>query len=75
MPAPDPQALAALPLFRGLPREHRAMLTDLLHARSAPAGALLISAEQPGEVAYPGLFMRWHRGSSSGMVELLNDSP
>jgi CRP/FNR family cyclic AMP-dependent transcriptional regulator len=52
MPDPDPQALAALPLFRGLPPQHRAALAELLHARSARAGALLISAEQPGEVAY-----------------------
>jgi CRP/FNR family cyclic AMP-dependent transcriptional regulator len=52
MAALDRQALATLPIFRGLTAGQWSTIADLLHARSVPTGTLLISAEQPGEVAY-----------------------
>ena len=53
MPAePDPSTLASMPLFEGLSSEELARLNSLLHRRNLPAGANLLSVDQPGEVAY-----------------------
>jgi CRP-like cAMP-binding protein len=41
-----------LPLFRDLPPEHLERLAKLLHRKTFPAGASLITVEQPGEVVY-----------------------
>lgn len=49
---PDPSALSKVTLFRGLASEQLARLGTLLHHRSFPAGANVITAEQPGESAY-----------------------
>src|SRR6187402_3403933 len=48
----DPSALARISIFEGLSCEQLARLSDLLHARVYPAGATVISMEQPGEAAY-----------------------
>jgi CRP/FNR family transcriptional regulator, cyclic AMP receptor protein len=48
----DPIAIGELPLFHGLPSEQLAWLAGLLHHKTFPPGANLITAEQPGEVAY-----------------------
>lgn len=53
MPAlTDPNALAEIALFRGLPPERLRRLNDQLHKKSVPAGTNMITAEQPGEVVY-----------------------
>ena len=45
-------ALETIPLFRGLsPTEHR-HLHDLLGVRTVPAGVDILTAEEPGDVAY-----------------------
>src|SRR5689334_17840962 len=41
-----------LPLFRGLPPEYLERLATLLHRKTFPPGASLITVEQPGEVVY-----------------------
>jgi CRP/FNR family cyclic AMP-dependent transcriptional regulator len=48
----DPDVLGTLPLFQGLAPAQLAHLNELLHRRTVPAGASLMLAEQPGEVAY-----------------------
>jgi CRP/FNR family cyclic AMP-dependent transcriptional regulator len=50
--AKDADMLATLPIFQGLTSEQWSILVELLHPRTVPAGAMIISAEQPGEVAY-----------------------
>ena len=50
--ASDPASISGIPLFRGLTSEELARLASLLHHRSFPAGANVITAEQPGESAY-----------------------
>ncbi len=53
MPAvPDPQTLGTLSFFQGLAPEQLQTLNTLLHRKTFPAGATLMTAEQPGEVAY-----------------------
>ena len=53
MPAlTDPNALAEIALFKGLPPERLRRLNDQLHKKSVPAGTNMITAEQPGEVVY-----------------------
>lgn len=53
MPVPaDPQTIAALPLFRGLSTAELARVNDLLGKTRFPAGATIMTATQPGEVAY-----------------------
>lgn len=53
MPAvADSNALAEIPLFRGLPPERLKRLNDSLHKKSVPGGTNMITAEQPGEVVY-----------------------
>jgi CRP/FNR family transcriptional regulator, cyclic AMP receptor protein len=49
---PDPNALAEIALFKGLPLERLRRLNDQLHKKSVPAGTNMITAEQPGEVVY-----------------------
>ena len=44
--------LAAIPLFRGLTTTELAQLGAMLHARTLPAGALIIGPEQGGDTAY-----------------------
>lgn len=44
--------LAEVPLFEGLSREQLEKLDGLLHRKKYPAGAEIITVEQPGEVAY-----------------------
>jgi CRP/FNR family cyclic AMP-dependent transcriptional regulator len=48
----DPQALAGIALFGGLTLEQLSRLSTLLHRKTFPAGANLITAGQPGEVIY-----------------------
>lgn len=48
----DLEALAELALFRGLAREDLATLEGLLRRSTFPAGTLLMTQEQPGEVVY-----------------------
>lgn len=53
MPASvDPNSLATLPLFHGLSHEALSWLTKRLHRKTFAAGTTLMTAEQPGEVAY-----------------------
>jgi len=49
---PDPNALAEIALFKGLPAERLRRLNEVLHKKSVPAGTNMITAEQPGEVVY-----------------------
>ncbi len=48
----DPEALAKIPLFAGMPSSEIIKLGDYLHERAFPAGANVLSAEQPGEAVY-----------------------
>jgi len=48
----DPNALAELSLFRGLPPERLKRLAEVLRRKTVPAGTNMITAEQPGEVVY-----------------------
>lgn len=53
MPAvPDPRTLGHLSLFRGLSAAELARVNDLLGRTRFPAGAAILTATQPGEVAY-----------------------
>lgn len=53
MPAvPDPRALGELDLFRGLSPTELARVNDLLGRTRFPAGAMLLTATQPGELVY-----------------------
>jgi len=49
---PDPNDLAEIPLFLGLPPERLERLNETLHKKTVPAGTNMITAEQPGEVVY-----------------------
>jgi CRP/FNR family transcriptional regulator, cyclic AMP receptor protein len=49
---PKPDALAKLPLFRGLTTEQLSKLGPLMRSKESPAGAEIITASQPGEIAY-----------------------
>jgi CRP/FNR family cyclic AMP-dependent transcriptional regulator len=48
----DPNALAEISLFKGLPADRLRRLNEALHKKSVPAGTNMITAEQPGEVVY-----------------------
>lgn len=50
--AADLQVLAGIPLFQGLSREQLSRFARLLRRRVAPAGANVITAEQPGGSVY-----------------------
>ena len=53
MPAvQDSAELAAIPLFAGLSPAELERVNELLRRKAFPAGASLMSAEQPGEVVY-----------------------
>jgi CRP/FNR family transcriptional regulator, cyclic AMP receptor protein len=52
-PSPtEPSTLAELTLFRGVPARELERLAPLLHERSFPAGASVLTADQPGEAIY-----------------------
>src|SRR5579859_7444473 len=48
----DPTILGELLLFRDLPPEHLRELNTVLRRRTVPAGTDLITAEEPGDIAY-----------------------
>jgi len=48
----DIAALDEMPLFEGLSPEQMSHVQSLLRRKQVPAGALLMMAEEPGEVAY-----------------------
>ena len=53
MPAvPDARVLGELDLFRGLSSAELARINDLLGRTRFPAGAMILTVSQPGEVAY-----------------------
>ena len=58
--------LAEVPLFRGLSARQLAKLEGLMHRKTFPSGAEIITAEQPGELAYIVL---------SGSVKIYVDQP
>lgn len=48
----DPAALFRIPIFQGVPARELERLAPLLQERSFPAGASVLTAEQPGEAVY-----------------------
>jgi CRP/FNR family cyclic AMP-dependent transcriptional regulator len=48
----DPRSLGSLALFRELPEEALRFLADRLRRKVFPAGASVLTAEQPGEALY-----------------------
>ncbi len=53
MPAtPEPATLSGIYLFRGLTPDDLERLASSLHERTFPAGASVITADQPGEAIY-----------------------
>src|SRR5215218_10599842 len=51
-PLLDPVDLETIPLFRGLTPAEQRHLLDLLGFRTIPAGVDILTAEEPGDVAY-----------------------
>lgn len=49
---PDAKDLGKLELFRGLSAAELMQVNDLMGRTKFPAGAMILTAEQPGEVAY-----------------------
>jgi CRP/FNR family cyclic AMP-dependent transcriptional regulator len=49
---PEPDTLAKLPLFRGLTTEQLSKLSPLMRSKVSPAGTEIITADEPGEIAY-----------------------
>jgi CRP/FNR family cyclic AMP-dependent transcriptional regulator len=49
---PDPATLSRISLFRGMPTRELERLAPLLHEKNFPAGASVLTAEQPGEAIY-----------------------
>src|SRR5919107_1878832 len=49
---PDAKVLGKLELFRGLSAAELMQIKDLLGRTNFPAGAMILTAEQPGEMAY-----------------------
>jgi CRP/FNR family cyclic AMP-dependent transcriptional regulator len=49
---PEPEALAELPLFRGLTIERLSKLSTFLGCKRYPAETEIITVDQPGEIAY-----------------------
>src|ERR671911_439123 len=49
---PDAQDLGKLDLFQGLSAAELARVNDLLGRTKFPAGAMILTADQPGEIAY-----------------------
>jgi CRP-like cAMP-binding protein len=52
VPVLDAVAFETIPIFRGLTPAEQRHLHDLLGVRTFPAGADILTAEQPGDVAY-----------------------
>jgi CRP/FNR family transcriptional regulator, cyclic AMP receptor protein len=52
LPSTDPTALSRMPLFRGVSGRELERLSALLQEKSFPAGASILTAEQPGEAVY-----------------------
>ncbi len=52
MAAVAPSSLGSLALFRGLPEDALRFLADRLRRKLFPAGASVLTAEQPGEALY-----------------------
>ncbi len=52
VPSTDPTALSKMSLFRGVYGRELERLSALLQERSFPAGASVLTAEQPGEAVY-----------------------
>ncbi len=50
--APDPAALARIPIFRDLATEQLAQVAARLRCRTVRAGAYIMSKEEPGEAVY-----------------------
>ena len=50
--APDPAALAGIPLFAGLTPAQLAAVSGFLHRRAYPPRTTIMTMEEPGEVAY-----------------------
>jgi CRP/FNR family cyclic AMP-dependent transcriptional regulator len=48
----EPDALAEISLFKGLPSERLKRLSEILRKKTVPSGTNMITAEQPGEVVY-----------------------
>ena len=48
----DPESLDKLSLFQNLPPGQLSEINTLLHPRTVPAGTSIMTAGQPGEVAY-----------------------
>ena len=48
----DPQTLGGLELFRGLSSAELARVNELLGKTRFPTGAMILTASQPGEIAY-----------------------
>src|SRR6188508_3157252 len=48
----DPQSLAEITLFKGLPADRLKRLSEVLRQKVVPSGTNMITAEQPGEVVY-----------------------
>ena len=65
--------LAEVPLFQGLEQAQLEKLDGLLHRKRFPAGAEIITVEQPGEVAYVILSgsVKIHVGQSDGSDVIL----
>jgi CRP/FNR family transcriptional regulator, cyclic AMP receptor protein len=51
-PSTDPSALSRISLFRGVPMRDLEWLAARMHERSFPAGASVLTAEEPGEAVY-----------------------
>src|SRR5688500_17185080 len=49
---PDAKDLGKLELFRGLSAAELTQVNDLLGRTKFPAGAMILTADQPGEIAY-----------------------
>ena len=49
---PDAKDLGKLELFRGLSAAELMQINDLLGRTKFPAGAMILTADQPGEVSY-----------------------
>jgi CRP/FNR family cyclic AMP-dependent transcriptional regulator len=49
---PDPATLSGISLFREMPTRELERLAPLLHERNFPAGASVLTAEQPAEAIY-----------------------
>jgi CRP-like cAMP-binding protein len=52
-PSPtDPDVLSELTLFQGVPAQELEKFAPLLHRKIFPAGATVITTDQPGDAVY-----------------------